>query len=446
VPSLTEEKMRAALSAFDLAGYVEQTRAAGRAQLADDLRDEAGALYRQTCEFRASHSVVSRSLDDALELAQRVLFPEWFLSHADVPRYRAYANVGVLNWYLHTVQRMPYQAIWSRCAVAVRLLLADLIAYEVNSLAGLETRGAGSFDAAAVRVRVEHLRSLIAPLAAVDAPIGLVGAPPPASWEVCLSEPGSALALIHLTAFPQTSEHDEYLFLRAIHIGEACFWGILTATLAAVESLKRGKAQTAAQCLGVALPFAELLTPLFHAVKTMSPERFRRFRDATGNASAVQSRTYQLMQIALTAVNPDTIGVIVNVDELHDLGLYDQPWLTSLAHVAPTAPDEKGGDGASLSESIAALSKALLKWRKLHRGIARIYLADIPEGTGGTSGPSYLKHTVDSTIVAAAETLQRAAADSGSEATKNLYEELWPEEHDIACRVGHAQPVLTSRN
>jgi hypothetical protein len=444
VPSLTEEKMRAALSAFDLAGYVEQTRAVGRAQLADDLRDEAGALYEQIRDFRAGHCMISRDLDDAIELAQRVLFPEWFLRHADVPRYRAYANVGVLNWYLRTVQRTPYQAIWHRAAVAVRLLLQDLTAFEVGSLAGLETCGAVSFDAAAVRVRVERLRSLSASLAAVEAPIGLVGSSPPESWEACLSEPGSALALLHLTAFPQTSEHDEYLFLRAIHIGESCFWGILTATLAAVENLKRGKTQTAARCLRVALPFAELLTPLFGAVKTMSAERFRRFRDATGNASAVQSRTYQLMQIALTGVNPETIGVIVDVDELKDLSQYDQPWLTSLAQLTHVASGAERTDGPSLGECIDALSKALLKWRKLHRGIARIYLADIPEGTGGTSGSSYLKRSVDTTIASAAASANGNGGQPEEEPPDGLLS--WPQEADIVARLGQAQPVLTTHN
>jgi tryptophan 2,3-dioxygenase len=398
MPVMTEEQIGAALSSFDVAGYVEHARAAGRARLPHDLRARACELYLEARGFRAEHSVISRRLDDALELAESVLFAEWFLSRDQVPRYRAYTNVGVLDWYLQTFRRAPYQDIWRRCAAAIKLLLQDLIAYEANSLAGLELHGTESFDAAAVRTRVERLRCLLPSLAAIDpAGAALSSDRPPAAWEDYLSEHGAALALIHLTAFTQTNEHDEYLFLRAIHISECCFRGILTSSLAAIESLKRDDVRTATSCLEAALPFAELLTPLFQAVRTMGPERFRRFRDATGSASAVQSRTYQLMQITLTGVHPDTIKVLVDIDELCDLQHYDQRDLTSLAQLAAAFLDT--GGASALSQRIESLSRALLRWRKLHRGIARNYLADVPEGTGGTSGPSYLKHTVEETIV-----------------------------------------------
>jgi hypothetical protein len=44
-----------------------------------------------------------------------------------------------------------------------------------------------------------------------------------------------------------------------------------------------------------------------------------------------------------------------------------------------------------------ALRRELYKWRSLHLGIARRYLADLKEGTGGTSGPPYLKRSVRDT-------------------------------------------------
>jgi tryptophan 2,3-dioxygenase len=438
---VNEEQMRAALAGFDLAGYVEQARSRGRAQLPDELRREAGALYEQICEFRASHYVVARDLDDTLELSQRVLFSEWFVGRVGSPRYRAYANIGVLNWYLGTTRRVPYQAIWRHAAEAVKLLLQDVIAFEVGSLAGIETCSAASFDLSAVRARVERLRALAASLASVEAPIGLVGVSPPKRWAAYTSEPSSAL--IHLTAFPLTDEHDEYFFLRAIHISESCFWGILTATLAAVESLKRRRTLTAARCLCVALPFAELLTPLFQAIKTMSPQRFLRFRDATGNASAIQSRTYQLMQIALTGANPETIKIIASIDELKDLRLYDQPSFTSLASLAHQVGDARRAERASLGESIDGLSKALLKWRKLHRGIVRTYLADIPEGTGGTSGPSYLKRTVDMTIAGAPCSHDRGAHPHEEPPNAPVQ---WAREADAVSCPAQAQPVLTASN
>jgi tryptophan 2,3-dioxygenase len=444
---MTEEQIRDLLEAFDLSAYVEASRIGGRAQLPESIRGEAAELYRQVCAFRVGHSLISRDLDNVLELAHRVLFPEWFFSENDIPRYRAYTNVGVLNWYLRTVRRTPYQEIWTRCALAIRMLLQDLIAYEVNSLAGLEPRGSGSFDERAARDRVDRLKALYTAFSAGHPPAGPTIDAPPASWEHYVSDQGSIHALVYLTAFPQTVEHDEYLFLRTIHVSECCFWGILTASLAAVESVKRQQIRTAATCMGVALPFAELLTPLFQALKTMSPEHFRGFRDATGDASAIQSRTYQLMQIALTGVNADTIKVITGIDELQDLEGYDQPWFTSLAHLAKSIRSEDSSHAPMLTQHLDALSKELRKWRTLHHGIARNYLSDIPQGTGGTSGPQYLKHTVQDTIAQAAEALRSDVRNPQPRKLDQYRDEnLWPEENSVARRLGQTQPVLTPAN
>jgi tryptophan 2,3-dioxygenase len=448
VPPATEDHIREALRGFNLTTYVEQVREVGRAQLSPDIRSEAASLYRQVCEFRIEHSLISRSLDDVLELAHRVLFPEWFLSQAAIPRYRAYTNVGVLNWYLQTVRRTPYQQIWTHCAAAIKMLLQDLLAFEVNSLAGLDSRGIESFDGAAVRDRVARLDALHSAFSAGTSPIGpvMIDAPP-STWDGYVSESGSILALVYLTAFPQTVEHDEYLFLRTIHISECCFWGILTASLAAVESLKRGRTKIASQCLSVALPFAQLLTPLFQALKTMSPEHFRKFRDATGDASAVQSRTYQLMQITLTGVNPDTIKLITGIDELQELELYDQPWFTNLVHLALPVRSEDTTSARDLTQHLDALSKELHKWRTLHLGIARNYLADIPQGTGGTHGPEYLRLSVKGTLEGVTEALQSDVRSPSPRSFEHLHGEvLWPEEHSVARRLAQAQPVLTPSN
>ena len=246
-PTVIEDR----LCSFDIANYVEQARLNGRARLPPDVRIRACDLYSDICNFRAEHQMIPRELDETLEFAHRVLTPEWLLSHSEFPRYRSYTNIAVLNWYLGTVHRIPYQDIWLRCATAIRLLLRDLIALEVNSLAGIESRGMNSFDECAVRARILLLKEILAALSS-GADIGAVVDAPPSAWRSYLSEPGSELAVIYLTALPLTQQHDEYLFLRVLHISECCFWGILTATLATIESLKRDDIETASKCLHVA--------------------------------------------------------------------------------------------------------------------------------------------------------------------------------------------------
>jgi tryptophan 2,3-dioxygenase len=432
---------------FELDDYVAALWAEGRAHLSASRRQEASELYDEIVRLRRLESYIPRNLDDVLELAERFLYPEWFAARVPKPRYRTYTNVSVLNWYLDTVHRTPYQRIWERCAAAIRILLNDLFLFEVNSLAGLESRNADSFDSAICRERVQQLRPLYTALSRNDLAAPHLIVDDPQSWSQYVSPAGMDYALVRLTAFPQTTEHDEYLFLRTIHISECCFWGVLTSALATVECIKRGDLRTAVRCLPVALPFAGLLTPLFQMLKTMPPEHFRRFRDATGDASAVQSRTYQLMQIALLGANPDTINLIAGTSDLEELSAYDHPSFTSLAHLMAKIDPSTSSTTQVLHDSASALDKELRKWRTLHIGIARNYLADVPAGTGGTSGAPYLKLSVQHTIRAAEEAVSSRVRSDHSHRGEHRDDPLWPEEHRVARRLSRtALPYLNQDN
>jgi tryptophan 2,3-dioxygenase len=424
------DRVSSALAAFDLAEYTTTARTTGRAQLPTRIRCEARTLYNLLSDFQREHSTVPRQLADTIELATRVLLPEWFLSETPFPRYRIYTNLGVLNWYLGTDRRTPYQAIWTRSATAIGVLLDDVLAFEARSLAGLEACGTDSFDRAAVVARVMQLAAISGASVSRARAATRVGDRPPADWQSYLSD--SKAALTHLTALPLTREHDEYMFIRTLHISECCFWGILTAAMATAEQLKTGDVAVATRCLAVALPFAELLTPMIRALKTMSGSQFERFREATGAASALQSRTYQLMQIALTGAHSETIDIVAAVDELRELKSYDQPWYVTLSDLAPSPDTAPGSPLFALRQSLDALSRELRKWRKVHRGIVRGYLAARQQGTGGTTGADYLKHTVDTAIA------DRACA--GRVRPGRRRRTFWT----LTPEAGHARPVLTA--
>jgi hypothetical protein len=66
-------------------------------------------------------------------------------------------------------------------------------------------------------------------------------------------------------------------------------------------------------------------------------------------------------------------------------------------------------DAAPLLETARELDSKLLTWRGLHVGFANLYLADIPVGTGGTSGAAYLKLFLRNTLFG--ETTIDPAAD-----------------------------------
>jgi len=71
-------------------------------------------------------------------------------------------------------------------------------------------------------------------------------------------------------------------------------------------------------------------------------------------------------------------------------------------------------DAASLLETARELDSKLLTWRGLHVGFANLYLADIPVGTGGTSGAAYLKLFLRNTLFGET-TIDLAAAEYFSE-------------------------------
>lgn len=388
---MTEDRIRDLLGGFNVRHYIEQARAQGRGQVAPEERLVAASLYEKIAQFRREEKFISHELFVTLELAERTLFSEHFILNNPVPRYPAYTNVRVLTWALKTNRRQPLDAVWSHCRQMIRLLLKDLISFEVWSLAGAERWQQRNCKAEVVRERISLLQEVHAQAAGRTGEFfhHYVGEPPEDWFTLALEESREA-AVLHLTTLPQTSQHDEVLFLRTIHISECIFWGILTATYAAVEDLKRGLTNSAVICLREATTFAELLMPLFQAFKTMPPEHFAEFRDATGEASAIQSRTYQLMQIFTQGLDEKKMKNLADTPEISDLLLYAHP---AFVHLRSSLNKIEEGRVSGWQEAKAqseALDRALYAWRCLHLGIARNYLPPAVAGTGGSSGAPYL--------------------------------------------------------
>ena len=127
-------------------------------------------------------------------------------------------------------------------------------------------------------------------------------------------------------------------------------------------------------------------------MRTMPPEHFKDFRDATGDSSAIQ----------LAELSVD--GSLFPRDEpLEESGHFSETphlkFLISCAHPLFLAPRHRAGQ-AERKRSMPArrfslrrelLDRQLLSWRGAHLFFAKVYLADIPVGTGGTSGAPYLQ-------------------------------------------------------
>lgn len=389
---MKEDRIVERLASFTPWQYITESRFNGRTSMNPDMKLAAATLYEQICRFRSQEVFISHEVDALLEMAERLFFSDWFLYNEPQPRYPAYTNVKMLNWVLGTHQRKSLTEIWEQCWSVINLLAQDLTSFEICSLAGIEKWQQNNYGIDICRERIQALQELKAFFPQQHTyPVSYVAsANIPSDWWEYLSENRKALALIQLTAFPQTTEHDEFLFLRTIHISESCFWGILTSVIAAMESIKAKNFGKAARCLEEAARFAEVLVPLFQAFKTMPPDNFTEFRDATGNASAIQSRTYQLVQIFTQGFDERKAESLLKNPEVADLLHYRHSNFRSLRNLLQGIAQNSNEDIELIFKWAEDLDKALYAWRCLHLGIARAYLPPQIEGTGGTHGAPYL--------------------------------------------------------
>jgi tryptophan 2,3-dioxygenase len=395
---MKEDVISKKLNDFDVRSYINSARATGRINVNPEERLIAASLYDEIGRFKNSGSEVSTELGITLEFAERALFSERFLhDNSNRPRYAAYTNLKILTWSLEVNRRVSFDKVWNRCRRVIRLLVQDLIAFEVGSLAGCERWQQKDLNISAVRNRIDLLQVLYSQLANTSTfNAHHYVSEPPQDWFSFALEESKEAALLHLSALPQTDQHDEMLFLRTIQISECIFWGTLTAVDAAIEMMKGGAMESAAKCLGEANWFTELLLPLFQAFKTMPVEHFKNFREQTGNASAIQSRTYQLMQIICQGVDETKVEAMSKTPEVSDLLLFAHPLHANLRSIVSNLESAVTVDEREIKSQVEAIDKNLHTWRTVHYGIARIYLADLMKnagavGTGGTSGPSYLK-------------------------------------------------------
>lgn len=161
--------------------------------------------------------------------------------------------------------------------------------------------------------------------------------------------------------------------------------------MTAIEWLKQENFVAAETCLRNAARFAAFSKLVFKAMKTMPDENFMQgFREATGNASAIQSLTYQYLQIFTLGLDPQKVGALELIPEHRPLLLYGNPKFVPLK-AKLIELDEKESLPESLRDAAYDLDKKMYAWRGEHLGIAKRYLADLQPGTGGTPGVSYLE-------------------------------------------------------
>ncbi|WP_329168771.1 tryptophan 2,3-dioxygenase family protein [Streptomyces sp. NBC_01267] len=342
----------------------------GRAALTESERDRlAGSYEAVAVDSHATEAETIRLLTRPFSRSERI------------PEYYRYTSLHVYDWFLAPYGEDPVAAV----TLAMRATLADLAAWE---------QAREDVRPGALPYLPERLARLHAVIGQVDDvvinPVGPVhgadvahgaGTDAALRWRLYV--------LTRCTAFTQSDDDNEHIFLRSVHACELAFYLSRWTACRAIVAMDSGDREEAQFRIGQVAACSELIKGIFHALRTLSPEQFMNFREATGAASAVQSLNFHLMELALFGYDPRKSEVFERIDHLRMLNdpPYRAHWSLRGAVLASDSPE--------LSAAFATVERSLMTWRGRHYGFGRLYLPRQLKGSGGTEGAGYLKRFVD---------------------------------------------------
>jgi tryptophan 2,3-dioxygenase len=249
-------------------------------------------------------------------------------------------------------------------------------------------------------------------------------------WDQDMSY-GQYLALDELLAAqkPQSGEHDEMLFI-VIHQASELWMKLSIHELgAALDNIRNDNLRPAFKMLSRIARIQEQLLQSWEVLSTMTPFDYLRFRDKLGKSSGFQSYQYRLMEFTIGNKNARMIEAHRAHPEIYARlkatldapSLYDET-LKLLARRGFDIPPEK--INRDWSQPYEASAKVEAAWLKIYRNVSDYWdvyelaekLVDLEyhfqqwrfthmktveriighkQGTGGTSGVSYLNKALD---------------------------------------------------
>ncbi|WP_433350527.1 tryptophan 2,3-dioxygenase family protein [Micromonospora sp. CA-111912] len=221
------------------------------------------------------------------------------------------------------------------------------------------------------------------------------------------SQPAAAAAALHalaaadrsaaeeralrLSMLPVYLSHDEYLFIRVLQAYECVFAGLADELRATIDAIDAGRAVAAAERVGYARDQLASAAPLFSLLASMQPESFRTFRAYTEGASAIQSRSYKLMESLCRTPEGSRLDSAAyrSVPELRDRVRAGGPSVDAALRAAVRDGRLAGADRALVELRMREFAATVLHWRRTHHRLAVRMLGERP-GTGYTEGTPYL--------------------------------------------------------
>lgn len=391
------------LRPVSLSEYIRGSRETGRAKVDGSSRSDLVLTLERVALVYATAANLNHEEERLSQLVGDILSSERALLDDRTPRYPVYTNIAILNRFIGVYSHVSIQDTWTKCRRALAILCDDWLAFERHALECYERNKKGSAEAPGinfqennVRQRIEGLELLCSFVTRVDRPtIPPVSAGPsakhPTDWLYYAIEHDGAVALAHLTALPQSTYHDEYLFLRTLHLSEVCLWAIITGVRAATQSHARNEFGVTLFALKECNFFAEFLVRALSVFRTLPIESFfDGFRVDTGDSSAVQSEKFQHLEIISRGLSEEKRSALRTKKELSWLADWRPGPEATLVGLLNAVEQSNFEAAPSVRAELFRLDRSLQSWRNIHLGIARKYL---PKGTVGTGeeGVTYLE-------------------------------------------------------
>jgi tryptophan 2,3-dioxygenase len=278
-------------------------------------------------------------------------------------------------------------------------LVADILRFELAAADGStgllpELRPAARITAKRLRLGVRAARPALRRLG-LDAHVTATD-PVAAAREVCGAVAGELSAreqlTLRLSLLPVYVVHDEYMFMRVLQSYEATFALIGVQLRAAIAALAHGQAPAATRALTTAERAMREAAPLFSLVATMQPQAFLTFREFTDGASAIQSRSYKLVESLCRQPEQARLDspAYRSVPEVRERVRAGQPDLDGALRSAQESGALTEEMHEAVCEAMARFEAALLKWRQTHYRLA-VRMLGQRRGTGYTEGVPYLE-------------------------------------------------------
>ncbi|WP_433709814.1 tryptophan 2,3-dioxygenase [Nocardia sp. CA-084685] len=309
----------------------------------------------------------------------------------------------------------------SRCDRRTVQLLADVLAFELAAMQGRTTvlptmRPPRDM----VDKRIRHgLRAIQPALARLALDRGLTD-------DRAVNRAQQVSALVHadmsfaerrvveLSILPVYTMHDEYLFIRVLQTFETTFTLLAMHLRGAVAALAAGEVSRAVYFISNSTTALREAAPLFSMLATMQVESFRTFRQFTEGASAIQSRSYKLVESLCRRPDAERVDspAYHSVPEVRGRVLAGQECTLDDAYAgARRSGDIAGSELERLAEVMASFSAALLRWRTTHYRLA-VRMLGGASGTGYTEGTPYLAASRTTPVFTTVEPVSNVAPDN----------------------------------